>query len=152
MAVQEMSVQTGDTTTLRKSFTARGKNRTVLLIDDDELVRKVVGIQLSYMGFRVLTAVNGLEGLREFRLNASDIVFVLLDYKMPAMDGATLLPFLRRIKPGIPVIMISGSIDELELAEIQEKPNHFFRKPFEFEELLDHISTILSTIEIQRPE
>lgn len=149
MAVQGMSVQTDNARAVKNSFTTRGEKRTVLLVDDDELVRKVVGIQLSYLGFRVLTAENGMDGLRVFRGNASDISLVLLDHKMPVMDGMTLLPFLRRIKPGISVILISGSIEELELDKTLEKPDCFVRKPFEFEELQDHIRNILSTIEKQ---
>ncbi len=149
MAVQEMSVQTGDTRTIKQSVSARGKKRSVLLVDDDELVRKVVGIQLSYLGFRVLTAVNGMDALRVFQVNASDISLVLLAHKMPVMDGMTLLPFLRRIKPGIAVIMISGSVEELELAKALEKPDCYVRKPFGIEEMQGHIRNILTTIENQ---
>jgi DNA-binding NtrC family response regulator len=83
----------------------------ILIIDDDEDIREVLGDRLASQGFEVGTASNGVEGLR--RLRGEDVEVVLLDLQMPEMDG---MAVLRRIEEEdldttVVVITAYGSIE-----------------------------------------
>ena len=84
---------------------------TILLVDDEEAVRNVAGRMLERCGFAVLRASDGREAVELFRARASDIVCVLLDLAMPRMDGEETYRELRRIQPGVRVVLASGYSD-----------------------------------------
>ncbi len=81
---------------------------TVLTVDDEESVCAVSKEMLEYLGFSVMTASNGREGLKVFHEHADEIVFVLLDLTMPDMDGEEVFRELQRLHPGVLVILSSG--------------------------------------------
>ena len=116
---------------------------TVLVVDDEGAVCKVVGAMLERLGFSVMTALNGRDGVETFRRHAASIAAVLLDMTMPGMGGADAFRELRRIRPDVPVILASGygeqdideSIAEGELAG-------FLHKPFQ----LDQVSALLRRV------
>ena len=101
---------------------------SILLVDDEDGIRKVLGIALADLGYDVHTASNGQEGLEIFRAVHPPIV--LTDIKMPVMDG---VEFLRRIKiesPETEVIMITGHGDiDLAIKSIQYEATDFVTKP-----------------------
>jgi DNA-binding response OmpR family regulator len=78
----------------------------VLSIDDDRNVRENIVAYLEDSGFDVVEAENGRQGLEEFERSAPDIV--LVDLRMPVMDGMQFLAELRKISKRIPVIVVSG--------------------------------------------
>jgi CheY-like chemotaxis protein len=80
--------------------------RRILVIDDQPQVRTAVGLALRAKGFEVVTAENGLAGLRAFRAAPFDLVIV--DIFMPEMDGVKLIKALRERHPNFPVIAVSG--------------------------------------------
>ena len=84
--------------------------KSILLVDDEEGIRKVLGIALSDMGYHVRTAENGVEALRIFEDERPPIV--LTDIKMPEMDGKQLLKHLQSVNPDIPFIFSSAFLDE----------------------------------------
>ena len=88
-------------------------DNTILLADDEEGIRKVLGISLADSGYEVLTAENGEEALKIFRDAGPSIV--LTDIKMPGMDGIELLRKIKLENPDTEVIMITGHGD-LDLA------------------------------------
>ena len=100
---------------------------SVLLVDDDEAVRRTIARFLTAEGFEVVEANNGLEALNYLRTGAG-VSVIVLDLPMPVMDGRTfrreqrLDPVLDRI----PVVVLSGAdadrFPELEAAETFEKP------------------------------
>jgi PAS domain S-box-containing protein len=81
---------------------------TILLVDDDSHVRQVVTAMLERLGFEVLTAANGREGLEVFRANRDQITCVLLDLTMPEMAGDEVFRELRRLRKDVLVILSSG--------------------------------------------
>ena len=97
---------------VRRKDQAEGKDwrgsGTVLIADDEETVCTVVKKMLELMGFSVLTVPDGREALKLFREHANEIVCVLLDLTMPHMDGEETFRVMRRLHPGVTVILCSG--------------------------------------------
>ena len=100
----------------------------LLLVDDEEGIRKVLGISLTDLGYQVLTAENGEEALEIFRRETPPIV--LTDIKMPVMDGIELLRKIKDENPDTEVIMISGHGDmDLAIKSLKYRAIDFVTKP-----------------------
>lgn len=103
-------------------------NETLLLVDDEEGIRKVLGITLSDWGYKVFTAKNGEEALKIFEQVQPPII--LTDIKMPVMDGIELLRKVKRLNPDTEVIMITGHGDmELAIKSLKYEAVDFVTKP-----------------------
>ncbi|MBX3251929.1 MAG: response regulator [Myxococcales bacterium] len=118
---------------------------TILLVDDEDMVRKVVEPLLEALGFAVVTAASGPEAIEVFRARAGDIVCVILDYTMPGMDGAETLPALRAIRGDVPVLIASGYAEVTVSERFTEAgPSGFIHKPFSLDELRKKVREVLS--------
>jgi len=86
--------------------------QTVLVIDDEYYVRDSIAAYLEDVGYRVLKAVNGQDGLEVFRREMPDVV--LTDLRMPLLDGFGLLEVVRAEAPFTPIVVVSGlgALDE----------------------------------------
>ena len=82
------------------------KLRKVLTVDDDEFVREILAAYLEDSGYEVLQAENGRLGLERFRREKPDLV--MLDLRMPEMDGLEVLGYITKESPDTPVILVSG--------------------------------------------
>ena len=106
----------------------KGTQKKLLLVDDEEGIRKVLGISLSDMGYDVLTAENGDEALSIFRTQSPPIV--LTDIKMPGLDGIGLLQKIKLENPETEVIMITGHGDmDLAIKSLKLEATDFVTKP-----------------------
>jgi two-component system, cell cycle sensor histidine kinase and response regulator CckA len=81
---------------------------TILVIDDEPLVRRAVRGILERGGYRVLESVDGIEGLERFTQERASIDLVLLDQSMPGLSGDQVLLKLMEIAPHVPVVLLSG--------------------------------------------
>jgi two-component system cell cycle sensor histidine kinase/response regulator CckA len=118
---------------------------TVLLVEDDQVLREVTGEMLFQMGFTVLEAKDGVEAVEVFQEHEGEIRCVLCDLTMPRMDGWATLAALRRLKPGIPVILVSGYDESKVMAgDHAELPQAFLQKPYHYKELRDMIGHTLA--------
>ena len=109
-------------------------DKSILLIDDEEGIRKVLGISLADRGYKVFTADNGEEGLHIFRDEKPPIV--LTDIKMPGMDGIELLRQIKEEIPDTEVIMITGHGDiDLAIESLKLEATDFITKPINDEVL-----------------
>jgi len=86
---------------------AHGQGRSVLVVDDDELVRAGTQVILEELGYRVLSANRGDAALNILR-GGADIDALVTDYAMPGMNGAVLVREARQLTPGLPALMITG--------------------------------------------
>ncbi|GJQ57277.1 MAG: sigma-54-dependent Fis family transcriptional regulator [Candidatus Scalindua sp. AMX11] len=118
-------------------------NKTILIADDDESLRRVTEYNLNNKGYRVLLARNGEEALRIFK--SDDVDIVVTDIKMEKMDGLELLGEIKRLNKNALVIMITayGSIDTAVRA-MKLGAYDYIVKPFDRDELLIVIEKALN--------
>jgi len=109
-------------------------DKSILLVDDEEGIRKVLSILLADMGYQVHTAATGAQALCAFEKLRPPIV--LTDIKMPEMDGIELLRKLKQISPDTEVIMITGHGDmDLAIKSVKYEATDFVTKPINDEVL-----------------
>ena len=114
-----------------------------LLVDDEETVRGIGTEMLRELGFTVITADDGCEGVEKFKQNP-DICFVILDLTMPHMDGEQCFRELRQLKPDAKVIMCSG-YNEQEVTQkfVGKGLAGFIQKPYKLSILEETIRRII---------
>lgn len=117
---------------------------TVLLIDDDEKVLNVTSKMLKRIGFHVLTAENGKDGMRCFQKNAQTLTCVIIDMNMPGMTGDETLAKFRQTKPDIPALLISGyTARNIEQKAVAKGRTGYIQKPFLSTELKVKIDDLI---------
>jgi len=123
-----------------KAVALPGAGLTVLLIDDEETVRDMVGEVLEHEGVSVLRAEDGARGLAVFRERHESVDVVLLDLSMPGLSGEETYRRLREIDPGVRVILSSGyDRDEARGRFGAGIPAGFIQKPYRPEQLMAEI-------------
>ena len=111
---------------------------TVLVVEDEEGVREVVVRMLERLGFDVLTAVDGPDGLRVLDEHDGGVTAVLLDLSMPRMGGPETVRLLRQRSPELPVVLMSGYTEQDVASKILDGFGGavgFLQKPFLSEDL-----------------
>ena len=118
--------------------TRQGHVGSVLLVDDEHQFRTATKKQLELRGYSVLDVDNGEDAIKTIRHKRIEVV--ILDQKMPKMDGVQTLKEIKRIKPEVQVIMLTG-FGSIELAKTTGKHDvyHFMQKPCSLDELIDRI-------------
>ena len=120
----------------------RGRRPTVLVVDDEEGIRKLMRQLLTAEGYRALLASNGAQGLA--CVTRESVNLVLLDMNMPGMNGADFLCELRKTDVALPVIVVTGYPDgDLMAKAIHHGPLMLLAKPVEKEPLLIAVRTAL---------
>jgi len=116
---------------------------TILVIDDEVMVRAIVEKMLNKLGCKVLLAADGEEGIQCYRESRARIDVVLLDMTMPKMGGKETLIKLREIDAEIPVIICSGYQNENVSEQFESSPPAaFLQKPFSLKSLQGIVNTI----------
>ena len=118
--------------------------KTVLFVDDEELIRKIASQMLTADGYNVLTAADGDEGLALFQAEGESIQCVILDLVMPGLNGIQLADAIAEIDPGVGQILTSGYGEE----EIRKRFGSlrrrvFIRKPFSAAILLETVKRVI---------
>ncbi len=115
----------------------------VMVVDDDEDIREIVKLSLEASGYRVTTAVDGLEAWQHLNASAPPSL-ILLDLMMPRMDGEEFMKTLRSSpQANIPVVIMSGHNASIQKAE-ELKVNGCLTKPVELDELLGTVRRVVS--------
>jgi PAS domain S-box-containing protein len=118
----------------------------VLLVDDEETVRTVAGAMLEKLGFRVLTARDGVEAVEIFRLQSRNITCVVLDLTMPRMEGEETFRRLRQLRPGVPVVISSGYNEQEVIQRFAGQGlAGFIQKPYDFKCLQETLGKVLQS-------
>lgn len=116
-------------------------NENILVIDDDRDVLNYIRDILETHGYTVMPEHNPLTAIDTFRSVSDKVPLIITDVMMPLMEGAELVMNLRKIKPGVKIIVVSGySTDAITR---DESVNAFIKKPFEGIELLSTVRRLL---------
>jgi PAS domain S-box-containing protein len=117
---------------------------TILLVDDEDMVREPASRLLARLGFSVLTAVNGREALDVFRANRDKIECVILDLTMPEMSGEEAFQELRRMKSDLKIILSSGYGETESIRSFPGRgPDGFLQKPYQLKQLAAKLREVL---------
>jgi len=113
---------------------------SILLVDDDDLIRESITEVLQFLGHRPFSAPSGPEALRLLEEGLA-VDLVILDMNMPLMTGAEALPRILELRPGVHVVMATGYSDDDILPLKVGRPNvQSLRKPFGIQELADRLA------------
>jgi CheY-like chemotaxis protein len=124
---------------------AGGKGKTVLLVEDEPSVRRIIRLSLEFSDYTVHEAANGEEALELMHRRGREIDLVIADLLMPRTGGDQLARALRRMHPNLPVLFVSGATDEDLLRRTGLKPGdeEVLWKPFTPEQLVDRAAKTL---------
>ncbi len=117
----------------------------ILVVDDDRIIQKVTSLLLETLGFTVVIATDGVEGVAAFREQAARLKCVLLDLTMPRMDGFEAHAEMHRHNPAVPVILMSGFSQKLfNLPPAAIHPAGIMAKPFGLKQLRARLKAVLA--------
>ncbi len=103
----------------------------ILLIDDEEVMRATAASILETLGYEVVLAEDGRQGVERFQENPGSFDLVIVDMIMPEMNGRECFAAIRKIKPDVKVVLASGFSREDQLTSMKEAGlKGFIRKPF----------------------
>jgi len=122
-----------------------GETGTLLVVDDDEAVRKLEARILSQLGHKVLEAEDPMEAMR-LAAATPTIHLLVTDFSMPGADGLQLTEHFRTVHPQTPVLMISGSLEAIDGRADHLDWFAVLAKPFTSEELVHNVRTLLSSV------
>lgn len=117
--------------------------RRILVVDDEDALRTVLSAELNSEGYDVNTAADGLEALAELQKNGFDLV--LLDIKMPNMNGFEVLKVIKEKYAETKVIMLTGFADLKNAIESKKLgAEDFVSKPYDLVDLLTTIDRVMT--------
>ncbi len=123
-----------------------GGTETILVVEDEELLRELLRINLSGKGYNVLTVTNGEEAVEAYELNQHKIGLVLSDLGLPKLTGHEVLKQLMVINPAVKFILASGYNDLIEKSEIlNDGAKEIVQKPYNTNDLLRKIRHVLDS-------
>lgn len=125
-----------------------GHGEMVLLMDDEATVRQLTQTTLQNYGYRVLTAMSGLDGITTFDAHKDEIKLLVSDTDMPVMNGIVAIRAIQKLKPELPVIITSGvERDTEQLAGIDRTHLTILQKPYTVEQILNAVARGLNACE-----
>jgi CheY-like chemotaxis protein len=117
---------------------------TILLVDDEDMIREVGQRMLEALGYRALSSAGGKEALEIYEKEQARIHLVILDMIMPAMSGAETFDRLKEINPSVKILLSSGYSVNGQASNLLERGcDGFIQKPFNLKELSVKIRSIL---------
>ncbi len=144
----EVLLPAGEETAARRpppagcDFTGSG---LVLVIDDEPAVHQVAEAMLRRLGFDVIHAHNGRSGWEQVAERGQELVLVLLDLTMPGTNGERTFGEIRRLRPGLPVVLCSGYGRSESVGRFGDRaPDGFMQKPFDIDRLARVLQQVLA--------
>ena len=116
---------------------------TILVVEDGDAVRNLVCRMLVQNGYRALEACDGQHALRVWEAHGGKIQLVLTDLVMPNMPGVDLAERLRRVRPDVRILLMSGYADEPAVHGLGPDSLAFLLKPFTSVELVEKVRQVL---------
>jgi two-component system cell cycle sensor histidine kinase/response regulator CckA len=117
-------------------------NETVLVVDDTQSIRSFLSHALPVFGYTVISAEDGMEGLKKFREHKEKIHVMLLDVVMPKLNGMELFKEIKQLEPNSKVLFMTGYNEILDRNNLQDKMR-CISKPFAINSLLKELREVL---------
>jgi DNA-binding response OmpR family regulator len=123
---------------------SKDRQKTVLVCEDLEELRRLIRIVLEKSGYVVIEAKDGVDAVEKFRQNEDKIALIIMDVVMPNKNGREVYDEIASIRSNARVLFISGyTFGIIDEKEILEKGLHFIEKPFSPKDLLRRVTDIL---------
>lgn len=130
-----------------KAEVLQGGEETILVVDDDFLVRQLLEKTLCQFGYTVITAIDGNDAIEKFKENPSSINLVILDVVLPKLNGKEVFDEIIKINPDITAIFISGYTSEIiHKRGILDQSIEFLPKPLNPRQLLIKVRSVLGGV------
>jgi len=116
--------------------------KTIMLVEDEPAIRRLLGTTLRRSGYEVLEAASGQEAIASFAEHRDEVNLLITDVRMPQMTGPELIRRLRASRPDLKVLCISGCVSSMP-EEIGNEVT-VLQKPFSRQELINKVGRIVS--------
>lgn len=121
---------------------------TILVIDDEDTIRRMLSKTLTYVGFDVLEAESGRKGIDLYKKEQAVISAVILDVILPEMDGVEIYKALKEINPAVRILISSGFASNKQTIALKEMGvEGFLKKPYRQSELVEAVNSVVSAPE-----
>jgi DNA-binding response OmpR family regulator len=117
--------------------------KIIFIIEDDHHVLSMMKNYFEYLGYNIITALNGLDGLKMLKSENYDLV--ITDIVMPYVSGLGIISVIKEKSPDLPVIAITAYGKNPERIAAGEKADVVLRKPFEMEKLKDYVVKLIGS-------
>jgi len=126
---------------MEEVMTEPENKKTILVVEDDQAVLSTLAKHLEFLGYNVITASDGMEGLK--LIENSNFDLVITDIVMPYVSGLGVVTECKTKKPHIPVIAITGYGKEPEAAALERKADLVLSKPVKMAVLKEYIEKLM---------
>ena len=117
--------------------------KTIFIIEDDNHVLSMMKNYFEYLGYNVITASNGMDGLKMAKSENYDMV--ITDIVMPYVSGLGIITIIKERSPDLPVIAITAYGENPEKLAAEKQADAVLRKPFEMEKLKDNVVKLVGS-------
>ncbi|MGH9810253.1 MAG: ATP-binding protein, partial [Terriglobia bacterium] len=125
-------------------------SRTIMLVEDEELLRELGVMMMEADGYRVLAAKDGVEAIEMFESHADEIGLVICDLGLPRLGGRDVFLRMKEIKPGVRAIVASGYLEPNVRSEIlRAGVLDTVQKPYDFREMMERIRSIIGQPQLE---
>lgn len=117
------------------------KDKKILIVEDDFDLLWMLKKLLTTLGYPILTAVTGAQGIEVFSRNIFDIGVIVMDLSLPDQDGEIIVQEIFKVMPDIPIIITTGSEDKTQLNRLERSGiKKILVKPFDLQQLSEVVS------------
>ena len=120
-----------------------GKQSLIMFVDDEPEVRSIARITLEQLGYQLIEAEDGVLALALFNKHKSEIKLVITDVLMPNLDGLGLVARLSKIKPDLPILLLSGHVLEEDLWAPGNAQLRYLMKPYRLNDLQEAVIDLI---------
>ncbi|MFA6223774.1 MAG: PAS domain S-box protein [Desulfomonilaceae bacterium] len=124
----------------------RGGSETILVVEDEQMIRDLCVRFLTQAGYKVIETTNGLDALQVYRERGGEIAMVLLDLIMPEMSGMQCLEGLLALNPSVKVVVASGYVANGSVQDaVANGAKRFINKPYAVRQVLETVRAVLDS-------
>lgn len=122
--------------------------KTILVIDDEEMIRDIAHDMLNHIGYNILTAADGEKAIEIFKEKNESIDLILVDLIMPRMNGIICIQKLKEINSEVPIVVASGISEVSKKKSVMEMGAHgYLEKPYSIKSLKEICMSVFDSVD-----